>query len=311
MPSYATIANSEIDPESPITTGLMTKLRDNLLAVITADATAPSISMAAFDPGGSQLDGAIAGDLADPGLYDSTGVTIAAAHAWSFATIVRVHGNVTISDILTIAAQDGTSDLYQAMALMGVAAQKGENYGGVSGAYPDGAGGGGGVHGDGGRGNNNSGAAALKGVGMLAGSSSRAWPFRRPLLGAIGGSDVSVSKGGGSVIFLVDGNFNATGGTIKANGSNGGGGGSIIVMCTGQISGGTYEAKGANGGGGGRGRGGGGGGYVALIATSYGNARTKTVTAGAGDSNCGNGVAGFSSETTLTRAQILSLCNIL
>lgn len=43
MTTYSAIADSDIDPESPITTGLMTKLRDNPLAIQQNDATAPDV----------------------------------------------------------------------------------------------------------------------------------------------------------------------------------------------------------------------------------------------------------------------------
>lgn len=42
MPSYIAIANSEIDPDSPITADLLTKFRDNPLAVFTGDTSVPS-----------------------------------------------------------------------------------------------------------------------------------------------------------------------------------------------------------------------------------------------------------------------------
>jgi len=42
MASYIAIANSEIDPDSPITADLLTKFRDNPLAVFTGDASVPS-----------------------------------------------------------------------------------------------------------------------------------------------------------------------------------------------------------------------------------------------------------------------------
>jgi hypothetical protein len=42
MTSYVTINNSEIDPDSPITADLMTKLRDNPIAVFTDDASVPA-----------------------------------------------------------------------------------------------------------------------------------------------------------------------------------------------------------------------------------------------------------------------------
>lgn len=41
MASYSPIANTEIDPESPITASLLARLRDNPLAIQQGDATAP------------------------------------------------------------------------------------------------------------------------------------------------------------------------------------------------------------------------------------------------------------------------------
>ena len=41
MASYVAINNSEIDPDSPITADLMTKFRDNPLAIVTDDASVP------------------------------------------------------------------------------------------------------------------------------------------------------------------------------------------------------------------------------------------------------------------------------
>jgi len=44
MTAYSTIADSDIDPESPITTTLMNRLRDNPLAIAEGDATAPALT---------------------------------------------------------------------------------------------------------------------------------------------------------------------------------------------------------------------------------------------------------------------------
>ncbi len=43
MPAYSAIADSEIDPESPGTSTLFTKLRDNPLSIAEGDSTAPQI----------------------------------------------------------------------------------------------------------------------------------------------------------------------------------------------------------------------------------------------------------------------------
>jgi hypothetical protein len=43
MASYNPIANSEVDPESPITSSLISRLRDNPLAIQEGDSSAPNI----------------------------------------------------------------------------------------------------------------------------------------------------------------------------------------------------------------------------------------------------------------------------
>jgi len=48
MTTFTAIPNSDIDPDSPITTALMTLLRDNPLAIQEGDATAPDVAMAAL-----------------------------------------------------------------------------------------------------------------------------------------------------------------------------------------------------------------------------------------------------------------------
>jgi hypothetical protein len=42
VPSYAVIADSEIDPESPVTSSLMFRLRDNILAILGIDPSDPT-----------------------------------------------------------------------------------------------------------------------------------------------------------------------------------------------------------------------------------------------------------------------------
>ena len=48
MTTYTTIANSEIDQESPVTQTLMTALRDNPIAITEGSAGAPQIQTAAI-----------------------------------------------------------------------------------------------------------------------------------------------------------------------------------------------------------------------------------------------------------------------
>lgn len=50
MASYSPIGNGEVDPESPITSSLMVRLRDNPLAIQEGDPSAPKIQLSAMDP---------------------------------------------------------------------------------------------------------------------------------------------------------------------------------------------------------------------------------------------------------------------
>jgi len=63
MTAYSAIADSEIDPESPGTASLFTKLRNNPLAIAEGDATAPEIDGQAITtntiPGASIIDNGI------------------------------------------------------------------------------------------------------------------------------------------------------------------------------------------------------------------------------------------------------------
>lgn len=43
MAAYTTITDAQVDPEAPITSELMSALRDNLIAVLEGDPSAPSI----------------------------------------------------------------------------------------------------------------------------------------------------------------------------------------------------------------------------------------------------------------------------
>lgn len=48
MTDYNPIGNNEVDPESPITSSLMIRLRDNPIAIAEGDASAPSIQTPAY-----------------------------------------------------------------------------------------------------------------------------------------------------------------------------------------------------------------------------------------------------------------------
>ena len=59
MTTYVTIANTEVDPDSPITADLITKLRDNPLAIGEGAAGAPKITAAALNTSTSTLTGTV------------------------------------------------------------------------------------------------------------------------------------------------------------------------------------------------------------------------------------------------------------
>lgn len=64
MTAYAAIADSDIDPESPGTTTLFTRLRDNPLAQAEGTSPAPSIQTAALVAGERMTTGNVNGEIA-------------------------------------------------------------------------------------------------------------------------------------------------------------------------------------------------------------------------------------------------------
>lgn len=321
MTTYTSIPDADIEPDKPIKSSTAFALRDNLLAVIEGDATAPKITSRTISPGGSQADGACtnATSFPGPGFYDFSTLTLTAAKTLPFASFIRVDGNATISDVLT-AKRTFASDadeLTMLSALGGAAASNSIASTDTSGAF--GGGGGGGVAGDGGDGQSTAFAqGGAGGDGMSTSSLVRLWAARRALVGGNSLSEPATGAAGGGFLFIVvNGNLDATGGTIDASGgdgnvsgnqgSGGGGGGCIVVVCTGTITGGTYDASGGDGGNGSSADGGGGGGgLVLLVATAFAGTRTKTVTGGNGHSAT-SGDAGASAESTLTTGQINAL----
>lgn len=311
MTSYTAILNGEIDPESPITTSLMTKLRDNPIAIAEGATGAPRTSTRAIHPGGSETDGALndATTITGLGFSDFTTFTRTASLSLPEASVIRVNGDLSLSAAITV----GTCDYATWLSADLIGCSRGEL--GIYDTGPNGGSGGGSI-GNGGTSSN----LVLGGRGRNA-SLLRAWSSGRSL---VGGPCVRLSDfyllggGGGSLVLIVHGNADFTGGSITADGGNsagstgggGGGGGSIIVIATGTITGGTFNARGGNGnhlGGGGYG-GGGGGGLVQLVASAFSGTQTTAVTAGTYAGGGANGAtAGTASSVTLTEAQINAL----
>jgi hypothetical protein len=318
MTTYTVIPDADIEPDQPIKSSTAFALRDNLTAVIEGDASAPKITSRTISPGGSQADGACIDATAfpGPGFFDFSTFTITAPKTMPFATFIRVDGNATLSSVLTVRRTFASADNERAwLACLGGAAPDESETEVTVGAR--GTGGGGGVVGDGGDGDG--GTLTDGALGLHADSLVRAWAARRALVGGNAGNSAGANggAGGGFLVLVVNGDLDATGGTINASGANGntsganasggGGGGCIIIICTGTITGGTYNVSGGNGGNDTGDGGGGGGGLVILVATGFAGTRTKTVTGGTGPGAATDGGAGASVESALTAGQINAL----
>lgn len=90
MTSYIAIANSEVDPNSPITADLLTKLRDNPIAIGEGAVGAPRIVAAGLNSSISSLSGSVGGSSSlqvTLGSYSFfPAVDSAAATSWGNST---------------------------------------------------------------------------------------------------------------------------------------------------------------------------------------------------------------------------------
>ena len=86
---WTVIPDSDIDPDSPITTGLMTAYRDNFAAMAAGDSGAPSIAQAAFAAGavGAEIATLSLGDVGSYALLSrstaDTGIAAGSSYAGS------------------------------------------------------------------------------------------------------------------------------------------------------------------------------------------------------------------------------------
>ena len=81
MTTYTAIANSEIDPDSPITTGLMTKIRDNPIALAEGASGAPAVDVEAITGSGKN-------SLTDGDVVNASGYKIVYREvAWDASTL--------------------------------------------------------------------------------------------------------------------------------------------------------------------------------------------------------------------------------
>lgn len=315
--AYIPIANSEIDPDSPLATSLTFRFRDNPIAIANGDAGAPRVSRRAITPGGAGLDGAFVDADSAPtsmGFYEYESIELSADKTFPVVTIIRVAGDVTLAAVLSL-TRVATANRLQLPLFNTVIAENGA--GTQVGGGGAGAGGSKGGDGDGGVGAPRIGGAA----GPSFANTKRTWMTQKPMVGGIGAYSTEAwrAKGGGSLLLIIAGNLIATGGTFDVSGQlqgkpgtgqspGGGGGGSITIICTGTITDGTYLANGGQGvSGSGEDGGGGGGGYVALIAAAFAGTQTINVAGGIGPDQATDGAVGYSETETLTEAQINAL----
>ena len=114
MTTYTTIANSEIDQDSPVTQTLMTALRDNPIAITEGAAGAPKVSNAALDPiqTGIIANGAVqrakiqTGTSSAAGSLSSGGFVSVLVSAYSF--FPSFNGDRVV--VLTCAETTGSAD---------------------------------------------------------------------------------------------------------------------------------------------------------------------------------------------------------
>ncbi len=306
--TYNEILNSEIDPESPITESLMTRLRDNPIAMIQGAADAPRATSKIITPGGSDADGALVDGTdmsgAGPGYYEFSSFELTATKAFPWITRMRVNGDVTVTGATITITKRPLRDTTTEINQDGVVAALRALSGGYGTRTSPNAGGGGGAAGAGGRGANVlsvGGAAAIPAAAFSL--MNRPWVSRIPLLGGNGitgtGFQIDNAQGGGALVWVVNGDMifdtaviNADGADATSAGSSSGnagaGAGSIIVICNGNVHVITSLAlnarggAGRNDGGASENGGGGGGGLTGIFAKSFtGVAPTASVTGGA------------------------------
>lgn len=312
---YIPILDSEVDPDAPITSSLMYRLRDNLIAVTEGDPAAPSVNAAIISQGGAGTDGHFNNGttISTMGWFDFDLMAISAAKTIPAASVIRINGNASLSDVLTIqrmnlAAHSSAAQVKKEdAALLALGFQRG-----TAGGVLSTSGLGGALGGDG------AGSAATQKIDFSF--INRRWMTRHPYVGGVGGflgvgSGTDFGEPGGCVVIIVEGDFDCTGGTIDASanpvdntGAGGntpgsGSGGTIMVICTGTITNGTFLATSGSGlnsnlvGG---------GGVVDLVATAFVGTQTIDVTHATFGTTT-NATNGVSSSTTLTRDQIRTL----
>lgn len=102
MTTYSAIAASEIDVDSPITTGLMTKIRDNPIAITEGSSGAPKIQTAALEQtGGSE---AVTTATIRAGAVGNTELASAAVKQGNLSTTDEENSTTTVNQLITTSA---------------------------------------------------------------------------------------------------------------------------------------------------------------------------------------------------------------
>jgi len=313
MTAYSTIADSEIDPESPGTTTLFTKLRDNPTAIAEGSSGAPKIRPSAFgvESGymylGNESDGGLNyasnTNIASDELYCSSlnvqnGVTLGVSESSNGFIIIRCTGIATIAGTINLDGKGVSGGVLGVTANTvgvtgGTGLLGGAGGGGMGGSTPVNGGAGGGAYGSSG------GAYSVNHVtnaSTAAAILARIESYMERHSGTLYPSaiDNGVVGGGG-------GGSGATG-SSSVDGADGGNGGGCVIIIADEIDfTGAITCDGNNGANTGHSSagsaGGGGGGFVLLVARNFINSSGSiTATGGTGGSgygyNAGNGADG-------------------
>lgn len=316
------IPDSDIDPDSPLTTGLMTDIRDSLTNLAerigdpgTYDENSTNhvhdgVSSDFVLPPNLYGDGSD-GDVVSSGsisinklqFYNTLNIQVGHSFTAIGTSIVRVKGNLTLNGQLVAAPQGGPWGIGPAQIAGSGASGVGSisvhpwttgGVGGTAGVGPNGNGGGGG-----GAGAAANGGAGGQGAASSPGGAGGASPLSgitgfwshpqfRDLYRLRGYISWAMGAGGGAGASLLGG----------ANGGDGGnGGGILLVFVGGNITGaGTFAATGTNGGSStdGGGGGGGGGGIIVILCggSISGTGMAADVRGGAGGAGGGANVSG-------------------
>lgn len=303
MTAFTTLLDTTLASGKPITQSVMRALRDNLQAFAEGNATF-NLANGAIDCAPYGQDGAAVAMPTTGGTFAYTSLTDNAGATLGEITRIFVLGDVDLTGGVTFTASQvqvtGSETGPESMMIQQTSAVRGidataTNQGGAS------VGNGGG-----------------NAFGFGTTLADNFWRYRQPLIGGCGadGSGNLITRGGGSLVIIAEGDMDITSATINARGEaggssgySGGGGGSVILICTGTLTetSATINADGGNGNGAGV-TSGGGGGYIARVASAFTGTATTDVTGGSGSSN--SGASGLDDgQITLTAAQIRSLIN--